>query len=174
MPSKRPPGSGTQFKRDMDHFIGTLKEELPKAFQGEDYEKRKARIVEEFQRQRQAAIEIVQAEARKNDMVIKGTDTQVMTVPLVNGEEVGPEAFEQLVPKVQEDIRRRQKNLSVSINAAYREIRNLQQAAQEKVRELDRRVALSVEGHLLTELRTKYKRQKGHPQLPESRRGGRA
>ncbi len=158
---KAPPGIGTQFKKDMDHLIGTLKGELPKAFQGEDYEKRKARIIEDFQRERQAAIEIVQAEARKNDMVIKGTDTQVMTIPLVNGEEVGPEAFEQLAPKVQEDIRRRQKNLSVSINAAYREIRTLQQSAQEKVKDLDRRVASSVEGHLLTELRAKYKSNKG-------------
>ncbi|MFB3903503.1 MAG: Lon protease family protein [Acidobacteriota bacterium] len=157
---KAPPGVGNQFKRDMDHLIGTLKEELPKAFQGEEYEKRKARIIEEFQRQRQAAIEMVQAEARKNDMVIKGTDTQVMTIPLVNGEEVGPEAFEQLDPRVQEDIRRRQKNLGVSINNAYREIRKLQQAAQEKVRELDRKVALSVEGQLLAELRAKYKANK--------------
>jgi lon-related putative ATP-dependent protease len=155
------PGVGTQFKRDMDHLIGTLKEELPKAFQGEDYEKRKARIVEDFQRERQSFIEAVQAEARKNDMVIKGTDTQVMTIPLVKGEEVSPEAFEKLAPKVQEDIRRRQKNLGVSINNAYREIRQLQQSAQEKVRELDRRVALSVEGHLLAELRAKYKSNKG-------------
>ncbi len=158
---KAAPGLGTQFKRDMDHLIGTLKQELPKAFQGDEYEKRKARIVEGFQRERQAFIETVQAEARKNDMLIKGTDTQVMTIPLVNGEEVSPEAFEQLTPKVQEDIRRRQKNLGVSINNAYREIRQLQQSAQEKVHDLDRRVALSVEGHLLTEMRAKYKSSKG-------------
>jgi len=158
---KASPGMGTQFKRDMDHLIGTLKDELPRAFQSEDYEKRKARIIEEFQRERQAFIETVQAEARKNEMLIKGTDTQVMTIPLVNGQEVGPEAFEQLPPKVQEDIRRRQKNLGVSINNAYREIRQRQQSAQEKVHELDRRVALSVEGHVLTELRARYKSNKG-------------
>ncbi|RPI24452.1 MAG: ATP-binding protein [Acidobacteria bacterium] len=158
---KARPGVGAQLKKDMDDFIGTLRLELPKAFQSEDYEKRKARIVEDFQRERQTSIEMVQSEARKSDMVIKGTDTQVMTVPLVNGQEVSPEAFEQLPAKVQEDIRRRQKNLSVSITNAYREIRNLQQAAQDKIRDLDRRVALSVEGHLLTELRTKYKGNKG-------------
>jgi hypothetical protein len=32
----------------MEQFIGTLKEELPKAFQSADYEKRKALVLEEF------------------------------------------------------------------------------------------------------------------------------
>jgi len=158
---KASPGIGVQFKKDMEEVIRTLKVELPKAFQSEEYEKRKAGIIEDFQRERQAAIEAVQAEARKNDMIIKGTDTQVMTIPLVNGQEITTEAFDQLPPEQQEDIRQRQKNISASINNAYREIRNLQQAAQEKIRELDRQVALSVEGQLLAELRTKYKSNKG-------------
>ncbi|HXK62228.1 MAG TPA: AAA family ATPase, partial [Acidobacteriota bacterium] len=133
---KASPGIGVQFKKDMEEVIRTLKVELPKAFQSEEYEKRKAGIIEDFQRERQAAIEAVQAEARKNDMIIKGTDTQVMTIPLVNGQEITTEAFDQLPPEQQEDIRQRQKNISASINNAYREIRNLQQAAQEKIREL--------------------------------------
>jgi lon-related putative ATP-dependent protease len=154
---KVPAGKGVQFKRDMEAFISTLRQDLPKAFQSEDYEKRKAKIIEGFQFRRQAIIEGVQAEARKNDMVIKGSETHVLTVPLVNGEEVPPEAFEQLPAKIQEDIRRRQKNLSTSLNTAYREIRVLQVETQEKVRELDRRVALSVEAQLLGELRSKYR-----------------
>jgi lon-related putative ATP-dependent protease len=158
---KAPAGLGAQLKRDMEAFVGTLKEELPKAFQGEDYEKRKTRVFEEFQRDRQSAIEAVQSEARKNEMVIKGGDTQVLAVPLINGEEMPSETFDQLPARVQENIRRRQKNLSTSLSAAYREIRSLQQRAQDKLRELDRRVALSVEGHLLNDLRSKYKGHKG-------------
>jgi len=154
-------GLGAQFRRDMEQFIGTLKQELPKAFQSEDYEKRKAKVLEEFQRERQQAIEAVQEEARKNEMLIKGgADTQVLAVPLVNGEEMPAEAFEQLPSKVQEGIRRRQKNLSESLNAAYREIRSFQQKAQDRMHDLEKRVTLSVEGHLLADLRLKYKSNK--------------
>jgi len=155
-----PAGTGPTFKKEMERFVATLKEELPKAFQTDDYEKRKGRILEDFQRKRQSVIEIVQTEARKNDMVIKGTDSQVVTVPLVDGEEVPSEAFDQLPPDVQEDVRRRQKNLSVSIGAAYRKVRQLQAKAHDKMRNLDRQVAISVQEPHLAELRSLHRDHK--------------
>jgi hypothetical protein len=46
------------------------------------------------------------------------------------------------------------KNLTESLNAAYREIRAFQQKAQDKMHGLEKRVTL-IEGHLLADLRLK-------------------
>ena len=155
-----PAGTGVKFKKEVEQLVLALKEELPKAFQTDDYEKRKGRILEDFQRKRQSVIEIVQTEARKNDMVIKGTDAQVLTVPLVNGEEVPADALDQLPPEVQEEIRRHQKNLSVSIGAAFRKVRQLQAKAHDKMRNLDRQVAISVQEPHMAELRHRHRDHK--------------
>ena len=155
-----PAGTGPKFKKEMEQLVATLKEELPKAFQTDDYEKRKGRILEDFQRKRHSVIEIVQTEARKNDMVIKGTDAQVVTVPLVNGEEVSSDALDQLPAEVQEDIRRHQKNLSVSIGAAFRKVRQLQAKAHDKMLNLDRQVAISVQEPHMADLRNRHRDHK--------------
>jgi lon-related putative ATP-dependent protease len=153
---KLPAGRGHQFKHDMEQLVSSLKQELPRVFQGEDYEKRKSRIVESFQVRRGAIIEQVQAKARESGLAIKGADSQVVTIPLANGEELTPEEFERLPQHNQEEIRRKQKILGEAIKDAYREIRDLQEKAQSRLRELDHKVALNAAGHFLEHLQAKY------------------
>lgn len=44
-----PAGVGTRLKEDMNRLIEHLKKEIPKAFSGEDYNKRKTRVIQDFQ-----------------------------------------------------------------------------------------------------------------------------
>jgi lon-related putative ATP-dependent protease len=149
-------GRGSEFKQDMEKLVSTLKQELPAAFQGEDYERRKSRIIELFQARRGAIIEQVQARARESGLAIKGAESQVVTIPLANGGELTAEEFERLPPEQQEEIRRKQKILAEVIKDAYREIRDLQEKAQNRLRELDHKVALAAAGDFLEGLRAKY------------------
>jgi lon-related putative ATP-dependent protease len=152
-------GLGSEFKQEMERLVSSLKEELPRAFQSEDYERRKSRIIDAFQGRRNTIIEQVQAKARESGLAIKGAESQVLTIPLANGEELTADEFERLPQEQQEEIRRKQKILGETIKDAYREIRDFQDKAQNRLRELDHKVAWAAAGHFLERLRTRYQEQ---------------
>ncbi|MBI4446612.1 MAG: AAA family ATPase [Acidobacteria bacterium] len=158
---KVPAGIGNEFNRDMEELVEGLRQEIPKALQSEDYEKRRTELIEKFQLKRAQLIESVQVRARKKNLALKGDGAQILAVPVVNGEEMTPEQFERLSEEEQGRIREQQKEISEEIQDAYREIRELQQRTQEHLKDLDRRIALIAAGHLLSNLRNKY------IQLPE-------
>lgn len=151
-----PAGTACKFKRDMTRLLDTLKEEIPKAFKSEDYESRRNAILQTFQMERAKRIDSLQKRAREMNLAVKTSGAQILTVPLIDGKEVTPEEFEELPEQQQQELRKKQKNLSEIIQETYREIRRLQQETQEKVRELDQFVALIATGHFLDELRDKY------------------
>lgn len=161
---KVPTGVGCQFEKDMEDLVENLKEEIPKALQSEDYERRRNEILEKFQQKRNELIEAVQGQARKHNLAIKGEGPQILTIPVANGEEITPEDFEKLPPEEQDKIREQQRNVAELIQEAFREIRDMQQQTQEKLKEIDRRVALIATGHLLSTLRAKHSE---YPELLE-------
>ncbi len=46
---KFPAGRGNSFAKDMEDFISTIRKTIPKAFETEDYERRRNEIVKRFQ-----------------------------------------------------------------------------------------------------------------------------
>ncbi|MDA2925707.1 AAA family ATPase [Acidobacteria bacterium AH-259-G07] len=158
---KVPPGVGCEFKRDMEELVLNLKEEIPKAFKSEDYERQQDEIVQGFQQKRGELIGRVQAEARQRQLLIKGEGPQILTIPMRGGEEMSPVDFENLSEEEQEKIRRKQEELSEVMQDIHREIRDVQQETQKRIKELNRRVALVALGYLLENLQSRYKKCKG-------------
>jgi lon-related putative ATP-dependent protease len=151
-----PAGVACDFREDMARLVETLKEEVPKAFKSEDYEARKNQIVSSFQERRGELLENLQREARERKLTVKLTGAQIFTLPVGEGRELTPEEYESLSESERAEIQRRQKELSETIQQVYREIRGLQQETQDRLKELDRKVALIATGSYLDDLRTDY------------------
>ena len=152
-----PPGRGTELAKDMDELIEDAKREIPKAFENENYEQRKRDILKDLQARREAISNELQERARKEGLAIEATPVGIITVPIIDGKPMGREEFEALPEAVKRDIVERSEKLEEELREALALARKLEKDVNERIRELDKEVALFAVGHLLEALRDKYK-----------------
>ncbi len=151
-----PAGQGKVFCEDMEDLIEVLKEEIPKAFEGEAYEKEKAEIITEFQQQRNQLMDELSKAAQEKDFALKRTPTGYVTIPVVDGEQLSQEDFEKLDPEVREDLEKKMNEVQMKAMEITRKILNVEKEIKEKLKQLDNKVGLFAVGHLIDSMKEKY------------------
>lgn len=155
-------GKGPEFERDMDEFVKTARIEIPRAFESENYEKRKNEIMEAIQHKRDTMLNELQQEAAELGFAIEATPVGIASVPLTReGRPYTRDEYESLPDDIKQGIKQRGVKLQESTNQFVSRSRQLEKEAQEKLRELDKEIALFAVGHLLQDLRGKYQRCEG-------------
>jgi lon-related putative ATP-dependent protease len=152
-----PAGEGCKFQEDMGNLVDELRTEIPSAFESEDYEKEREQINQQFQKRRQALFQELEEEARSKGFTLLQTPRGIILAPVVNGEVLSPDEFNQLKESRREELRKRQEELQDEMRETIRRVQNLQQEAKEEVRKLDRQVVGYAVEHLLDGLIEKYK-----------------
>ncbi len=150
-------GKGREFKCDVEELEKTLKEEIPKAFDGNEYERQKADILKEFQATRSQLLEQLNKKAEKRGFALKTTNAGFLTVPIVDGKELPQKEFAKLDAKKRQKIEESSRELRVEAAEIMRKVGQQERQAREKIRELDQSIGLSVVGHLIEDLQEKYK-----------------
>jgi lon-related putative ATP-dependent protease len=159
-----PGGKGRVFRRDIEDLEAALREGIPKSFDGEEYERQKARIIQDFQQVRTALLEELTLKAKERGFALKITNSGFLTVPIVDGREVAQDDYSGLDASVQRDIETRSQELRVEAADIMRRISQAERKLRARIRELDHSIGLSAVGHLIEELRQKYG---DHPQVGE-------
>lgn len=150
-------GKGPELSEDMDEFIKAAREELPRAFESENYGKRKSEIMDDIQRKREGLLAELQKEASDLGFSIEATPVGIASVPLTaEGRAYNRDEYDALPDEKKQDIKQRGQKLQESTNQFVSRSRGLEKEAQDKVRNLDREIALFAVGHLLEALRAKY------------------
>lgn len=152
-----PAGEGCRFASRMSELVGAARVEIPKAFESDSYQRRKEHIVTRLQQRQQAIFAKVQEEAQQKGFAIESSQAGIATVPVIDGKPVTPEAFEQLPQEVKEDIARKGEEIRDRMEHAMRQGRKLEKESIERLRQLDREVALFAVGHLFEEIQQTYK-----------------
>ena len=150
------PGEGNKLSGRMRELIAAARREIPRAFDSENYERRKGHIVSRLQQRQQALYAHVQEGARANGFTIEVTPSGIMTVPLSNGQPISQEQYEQLSKDAKEDIERKGKEVRERMEQALHQGRKLEKETAEKLRQLEREVALFAVGHLFEEMQSQY------------------
>ncbi len=151
-----PAGQGAQLARDMDEFVRAAQQAIPRAFESEEYDRRRREILEMLERQREELWSAVQEFAQQRGFALQATPAGVISVPLVQGRPIAPEAFELLPEPVREDLERKSQEIQERIGDTLREVRRLEKQTAERLRQLDREVALFAVGSLFDDLRERY------------------
>ncbi|MCM8750478.1 AAA family ATPase [Thermomicrobiaceae bacterium CFH 74404] len=151
-----PAGRGIQFARDMDEFVRAAQQAIPRAFESDEYDRRRREIVDRLERQRGELWTAAQEFAQQRGFALEATPAGVVSVPVVQGRPITPEAFEVLPAPVREDLERRNQEIQARIADTLREVRRLEKQAAERLRQLDREVALFAVGSLFDDLRERY------------------
>lgn len=151
-----PAGQGVKLAKSMKSFVEAVQQEIPRAFDSEDYLRRREQILAEANTRRARLISDVRAFASERGFVLEMTPTGIAHTPLQNGKPMPPELFEMLPSETREELAQRGKDIQAEVGASMRQVRQIEKEAHERVRTLDREVALYAVGPLIGDLSEEY------------------
>lgn len=151
-----PAGRGKAFKTDVKHLIEHAQKEIRGAFESDEYRQRREEAQGEFENRRKALFEDMEKRAREAGFLLQVTPMGIAYVPLADDKPMDQQAFMALGNEVKDDLEKRQKKLQEEMSGTLKEVRKIAREAQEKVRRMDRQVALYVIGPLVEELLEEY------------------
>lgn len=152
-----PPGVGYRLVKDMENLVETARREIPRAFESENYEKRKNDIMNEGQQQRADMLADIQKQAEQMGLAIEMTQIGIVTVPIYHGKPLSRDDFDKLPESHKAEIQQKSDQLQTKIQQLLAKSRKTEKEIEQQVDQLDREVALFAVGHLLDELRDNYK-----------------
>src|SRR5262245_14197888 len=155
-----PAGEGRRLAKAMTSFVEAAQREIPRAFEGEDYARRREQSLAEVSTRRAKVIADLRAFAQEREFALEMKPTGVVSIPLQNGQPMPPQVFEQLPPETKAELEQRGAQVQAEVGASLRQLRQIEKEAQERVTALDREVAHVAAGPLITELREEYGQQR--------------
>ena len=152
-----PAGMGCSLVKDMEELIGAARREIPRAFESENYEKRRNDIIGNMQQERTRLFNDLQASAQELGLAIEMTQMGIVTVPVMHGKPLSREDFERLPQDQKDEIEKHSAQLQEVIQQNLTKARKMEKESNERIEQLDREIALFAVGHLLDELNEKYR-----------------
>ena len=161
------PGMGLKFKKDVRNFVETLKKDIPRLFESQDYLNRKKEIMEEYEKKGKDFFKALDKKVRGEGFAL--VDIQVgqikrpEVVPLVDGNPVHIDQVEAMVEKGRfpkeefEELKKKQEKLRKDIEQISLELRGLQKEVQGDVEKMDRLMFTKMATDLTAPIRDNYK-----------------
>ena len=151
-----PAGLGKQLSGDVDSMLEQAQEELGAAFSGRSFETEKMEIVRRYQEHRDALVREATQEAQKLGFGSKATNTGIYFMPLIDGEPLSDEAYEQLSEDEKEDIDRTSNTLSHNTADILRALKDYESKVRADVSGLEYSTAVFTLGRIFAPLFKKY------------------
>jgi len=151
-----PAGKATPFKKDIKNLIHDARIVLTKAFENDDFIKRRQDITDALVLRQNELFNDVYDRAAIDSIRIKETPVEILTIPLKNGKSMTDEQFNKLSEAEQKAIRNAQDKYIDEIKVVVRESRRLEKDATEKIGRLENEAATFAISSLIQEMREKY------------------
>jgi len=151
-----PTGHGRKLAMAMASFLEAAQREIPRAFESEDYARRREQALADVSTQRAKLIADLQAFAQERGFALEMTPAGLASIPLHNGQPMGQQVFEQLPPGTKAELQQRGQQVQAELGASMRQMRQIEKEAQERATALDREMALFAAGPLIAELSEEY------------------
>jgi predicted ATP-dependent protease len=134
-------GEGTRLRDLMNELVRTLKQELPKAFRQEAFDKEKAALNDKYNARAQEMNSQFAALARQRGFLIQtGARGNIYFIPVVNGKPLqSPEDFERLSDQEKQDIENRQQELAAEMERLTHKQNEILREMSEDIRLVERR-----------------------------------
>ncbi|HEY7322033.1 MAG TPA: AAA family ATPase [Candidatus Binatia bacterium] len=135
------PGQGNRLRQIMQDLVKTLKEELPKAFRQEAFDKEKSLLTEKYNTRTQELNAQFAALAQEQGFQIQvGSRGHLYFIPIVNGKPLQrPQDFANLSDEERREVERRQQELSVEMERLTRKQQEIMREMEEDIRAVERR-----------------------------------
>ncbi|MCG8353000.1 MAG: AAA family ATPase, partial [Chloroflexales bacterium] len=150
-----PAGRGRQLQQDMQHIVELLREEIPKAFEGDEYQTQRDAILKVLNTQREEMLTNLNERANEAGFALQVMPFGIVMIPTADGQPLKDEAFQALPAEAREELLSRRENLQEDLQAVMKHLRDLERSVQEQVHALDKQVALFIVGGHMDDLKEK-------------------
>jgi lon-related putative ATP-dependent protease len=151
-----PAGRGRELRDEMARLAEDCTAKLPRFFEGEEFERQKARIFEDAGSRQQAEIERLEEGARAEGFVVARTPKGLAIAPAPRGEPLAPEEFAALPEPEREQIEARGRVLDERLDDALRQLRQIEREARAAYEKLVSEAAASTIRPLIREIRERF------------------
>ncbi|MDH5256966.1 MAG: AAA family ATPase, partial [Gammaproteobacteria bacterium] len=151
-----PPGSGFEFKQDIKHLLEDLRSSLPIAFESKEYRSSVQEIEDSIDKEREEAFFDLENEARRRNIAITRTPSGFVFSPTKNGNTVMPGEFKKLSAEEKKKYEESIDELQDKLNAFIQKISENRRETRNKIKTLNREVAIFGVGVLINDLKDKY------------------
>ena len=155
-----PAGMGYKLEKDMKRLVKTLKIKIPKAFNGEDYEKQKNKIVQDYQEKSSEYMDEFNKYANQSGFAIKRSEEGLITVPILNGKPIDEKDFITLPPEERKKLEDTSFVVQNKLMEMMKHVRDIEKIVRDKMEHLESKIALIAVEHPIMELREKYSENK--------------
>lgn len=152
-----PAGTAKTLGKDVDQLVERLAMELPKVFEGKEYEQRKNQLGSEYQEKSRRLYEGLEKEAEQKDYLLQRSVNGLVLTPLRNGEPVLQQEFEGLSEDERNRIEAVGAELQERLTEVTREARELDKALRVATLAMERELLLMAVSRLFKELEEKYR-----------------
>ncbi|GJL72607.1 MAG: ATP-dependent protease [Nitrosomonas sp.] len=155
-----PCGHAHIFRDDMQRLVEDLCSAIPNAFETEDYHLRTQEIEDDLKDTIETAFSTLAKEAQAHDIRLLRTPHGFAFAPMKNNEVIKPKDFEKLPEKEQHRIDETMSALEEKLTSILRLQPQWQREARNKVKALNKEIVMFASGHLIDELKNKYRDNK--------------
>ncbi len=152
-----PAGRGKEFREDMKNFIESIKTSLPKAFESEDYARRREATLRGLETKRKAVIDQLNAKAQSEGFIIQSSPVGLLLIPVLNGRPLTEEEILALPQSTKDRLQEKHDKLTAELQNTMRQLIDMERQIQEAIRKLNREVALYATGAQIQSLMEKYR-----------------
>lgn len=151
-----PADRGHQLSHDVDEVVMSVRAEVPRAFESDEYIQRRDQVAREVQAQRAQFFEALEHEASQHGLAVNVTPMGITTAPLVEGKLVTRDEYEALPEERKHEIQQHTAELDSIIAQMAPQLRRLDRGAHLLLQQLDRQVMVAIASPRIDELKRDY------------------
>lgn len=151
-----PAGRAPAFRAQLRDVVETLRQELQRAFDTEEYQNQRDAVTQAVQSERRDAFSEFDQLASERGFAVSQLPAGLSLMPVVDGHPMSPEALRDLPETERERIQATGQELEDRLGRLMRRLRRRQRAARSTLSDLSADVARSVARPLLDDLREEY------------------
>ncbi len=157
VPISLPCGWMQALAADMDELVDTVRRDVPRVFESDEYSQRMEATMQHLQSQRQEKTAAMEQAAVAAGFLLGSTPAGITPLPAKGGRPLSQEEYAALSETERLELQQRAEQLQHSINRALAEIRRLGKAAMEERRNADKEIVRFTLTPIIDELQEKYR-----------------
>jgi len=151
-----PAGKAADFKTDVEELIERLQDELPRTFSEKAFEQKRGEIMKEFQDIRESLIKEMSDDVKEQNFGVKTTNSGVYFMPIVNGEAISEEQFDELNQDEKDVIAKNSEVIQRQASQVMGVIKEYEKATRKNMNDLEYSAGLFTVGRFAAPLLARY------------------
>jgi predicted ATP-dependent protease len=151
-----PPGFASGLRRDMADLVQQLRQEIPRAFEGEHYEQRRREIMLAMQERQQELYRTLEAYLNERGFALIRSQMGLAIAPMVEGQVLSGEDYQKLDPERKKQFEAFRPELQEQFDRTMRQARDLDRQAKESIDHINDELTGFVADNLMTEIQERF------------------